>query len=62
MLSSKQKHFKVFNLPILIGLLSEGYYIRFGNFGFEATKKPKFSVREGYKKSIKIGKYYIIKL
>lgn len=62
MSSSKQIYFKIFNISILIGLSQERYYIRFGNLGFEVTKKPIFSVIEGYKKSIKISEYYIIKL
>ena len=30
--------------------------------GVNVTTKPLFSVRNGYKKSIKIGKYYLVKL
>jgi hypothetical protein len=55
---------RVFNYPILYHKSSDGWSIRFGHpgFGVNVTTNPLFSVRNGYKKSIKLGKYYIVKL
>jgi hypothetical protein len=55
---------KIFDYPILYGISSYGRWFRFGYWGFgvNVTTKPLFSVRSGYKKSIKLGKYYIVKL
>jgi len=55
---------KIFNQSVLFSTSPSGWFIRFGNpgFGVNVTTKPLFSVRNGYKKSIKIGKYYIVKL
>jgi hypothetical protein len=55
---------KFFNQSILYSKSPSGWSIRFGSpgFGINVTSKPLFSVRNGYKKSIKIGKYYLVKL
>ena len=54
---------KLFNQSILYSKSPSGWSIRFNNgFGVNVTTKPLFSVRNGYKKSIKINKYYIVKL
>lgn len=54
---------KIFNQSILFSLSPSGWSIRFNSgFGINVTTKPLFSVRNGYKKSIKLGKYYIVKL
>ena len=54
---------KLFNQSILYSKSPSGWSIRFNNgFGVNVTTKPLFSVRNGYKKSIKIGKYYLVKL
>lgn len=49
---------------VLIGVNPDTKYIRFGDngCGLQITKQPSFSVRNGYKKSLKIGKYYINKI
>ena len=59
-----QTSLKIFNYPILFSVSPSGWSIIFGNpgFGLNVTTKPLFSVRNGYKKSIKLGKYYIVKL
>ncbi len=59
-----QTSLKIFNYPILFSVSPSGWSIKFGNpgFGLNVTTKPLFSVRNGYKKSIKLGKYYIVKL
>ena len=59
-----QHYVKVLGYPILLGVNENTFYIKFGDDekGLIITKKPPFSVRYGYKKSIKIGKYYFIKL
>ena len=58
-----QTSIKIFNYPILFSKSPSGWYIRFNNgVGINVTTKPLFSVRNGHKKSIKLGKYYIIKL
>ena len=58
-----QTSIKIFNYPILFSKSPSGWYIRFNNgVGLNVTTKPLFSVRNGYKKSIKLGKYYIVKL
>lgn len=54
---------KLFNQSILYSKSPSGWSIRINNgFGVNVTTKPLFSVRNGYKKSIKIGKYYLVKL
>jgi hypothetical protein len=54
---------KLFNKSILYSYSPSGWSIRFNNgIGVNVTTKPLFSVRNGYKKSIKLGKYYIVKL
>jgi hypothetical protein len=54
---------KFFNHSILYSTSPSGWSIRMNNqFGVNVTTKPLFSVRNGYKKSIKLGKYYIVKL
>ena len=54
---------KFFKRSILYSTSPSGWSIRFNNgIGVNVTTKPLFSVRNGYKKSIKLGKYYIVKL
>jgi hypothetical protein len=54
---------KLFDKSVLYSKSSSGWSIRFNNgVGVNVTTKPLFSVRNGYKKSIKLGKYYIVKL
>jgi hypothetical protein len=54
---------KFFKYSILYSTSPSGWSIRFNNrIGINVTTKPLFSVRNGYKKSIKLGKYYIVKL
>jgi hypothetical protein len=55
---------RLFNYPILFNKSPYGWSIRFGSpgIGLNVTTNPLFSVRNGYKKSIKLGKYYIVKL
>jgi hypothetical protein len=54
---------RVFNYSILFSTSPSGWSIRFNNgFGINVTTKPLFSVRNGHKKSLKLGKYYIVKL
>jgi hypothetical protein len=54
---------KLFNQSILYSKSPSGWSIRFNNgVGVNVTTKPLFSVRNGYVKSIKLGKYYIVKL
>jgi len=54
---------KIIGFSILFGTSPSGWYVRFNNgFGINVTTKPLFSVRNGYKKSVKLGKYYIVKL
>jgi hypothetical protein len=55
---------RIFNFPLLIGKSKTQFYITSGKsgVGFKITTKPLFSVRQGYKKNIKLGKYYIVKL
>lgn len=55
---------KIFNYQILFNTSPSGWSIRFGypGIGLNVTTKPLFSVRNGYRKSVKLGKYYIIKL
>ena len=54
---------RLFNYPILFSKSPSGWSIRFNNgVGLNVTTNPLFSVRNGYKKSIKIGKYYLVKL
>jgi|LakMenEpi03Aug12_release.lakeMendotaPanAssembly.Ray.scaffolds.fasta_scaffold1245223_2 hypothetical protein len=60
----KQYVIPFFKSFILIGRWPNLFYIRFGdtNKGFQVTSKPLFSIRNGYKKSIKLKRYYISKL
>jgi hypothetical protein len=54
---------KLFNQSILFSKSPSGWSLRINNgIGVNVTTKPLFSVRNGYKKSIKINKYYIVKL
>jgi hypothetical protein len=54
---------KFFNQSILYSKSPSGWSIRFNNgIGINVTTKPLFSVRNGIKKSVKLGKYYIVKL
>jgi hypothetical protein len=54
---------KMFNKSILYSKSPSGWSIRFNNgIGVNVTTKPLFSVRNGYVKSVKLGKYYIVKL
>jgi hypothetical protein len=54
---------KIFNKSILCSKSPSGWSIRFNNgIGVNVTTKPLFSVRNGYVKSVKLGKYYIVKL
>ena len=54
---------KFFKYSILYSTSPSGWSIRFNNgIGVNVTTKPLFSVRNGYKKNIKLGKYYIVKL
>jgi hypothetical protein len=55
---------KIFNFPFLIGTSKSQFYFVSGKsgFGFKITTKPLFSDRQRYRKSIKLGKYYIVKL
>lgn len=54
---------KVFKHSILFSKSPSGWSIRFNDgIGVNVTTKPLFSVRNGYVKSIKLGKYYIVKL
>jgi hypothetical protein len=59
-----QTVFKIFNYPILFNKSIYGWSIRFGSpgVGLNVTTNPLFSVRNGYKRSIKLGKYYLVKL
>jgi hypothetical protein len=59
------QHFiKLLGYPILLGSNDSSFYIKLGDNekGFIVTEKPLFSVRYKYKKSLKLGKYYFIKL
>jgi hypothetical protein len=54
---------KFFNQSILYSKSPSGWSLRLNNgIGVNVTTKPLFSVRNGHKKSIKLGKYYIVKL
>ena len=54
---------KGFNQSILYSKSPSGWSLRLNNgIGVNVTTNPLFSVRNGYKKSIKLGKYYIVKL
>jgi hypothetical protein len=33
-------------------------WVRIGKHGLLVTTKPRFSVREGYRKALKVGKFY----
>jgi hypothetical protein len=58
-----QTVFKAFNQSILYSKSPSGWSLRLNNgIGVNITTKPLFSVRNGHKRSIKLGKYYIIKL
>jgi hypothetical protein len=62
-LGCSQTVIKLFNQSILYSKSPSGWSIRFNNgIGVNVTTKPLFSVRNGYVKSIKIGKYYLVKL
>jgi hypothetical protein len=62
-LGCSQTVIKIFNQSILYSKSPSGWSIRFNNgIGINVTTKPLFSVRNGYVKSIKIGKYYLVKL
>lgn len=59
------QHFiKLLGYPVLVGSNDKTCYIKLGESekGIIVTTKPPFSVRNGYKKAIKLGKYYFIKL
>ena len=60
----KQYIISLLKYHLLIGVNHENFYIKFGNKGkgFMVTKKPSFSVRNKYKKSFKLCKYYIVKI
>ena len=54
---------RIFSNFILFTTSPAGWSIRINNgIGVNVTTKPLFSVRNGYTKSIKLGKYYIVKL
>jgi hypothetical protein len=55
---------KVFGYPIVVNLGDYDIWFRFGKNkkGLSITSKPGFSLRNGCKKSLKIGKYYINKI
>ena len=54
---------RIFKSSILFSKSPSGWSLRFNDgIGVNVTTKPLFSVRNGYKKSIKLGKYYIVKL
>jgi hypothetical protein len=54
---------RIFRNSILFTTSPSGWSIRFNNgIGVNVTTKPLFSVRNGYTKSVKLGKYYIVKL
>lgn len=54
---------KLFNQSILYSKSPSGWSIRFNSgIGLNVTTKPLFSVRNGYQRSIKLGKYYLVKL
>ena len=55
---------RLFNYPIMFNKSPSGWSIRFGypGVGLNVTTKPLFSVRNGYERSLKIGKYYLVKL
>jgi len=62
-LGCSQTVIKIFNQSILYSKSPSGWSIRFNNsIGVNVTTKPLFSVRNGYVKSVKLGKYYIVKL
>jgi len=62
-LGCSQTVIKIFNQSILYSKSPSGWSIRINNgIGINVTTKPLFSVRNGYVKSIKIGKYYLVKL
>jgi hypothetical protein len=51
--------FRMFRFPIFAFYLSkDSVWLRIFGRGVSATLKPKFSIRNGYKKSLKIGKFY----
>ena len=58
-----QTSIKIFDYPILFSKSPSGWSLRLNNgIGVNVTTKPLFSVRNGYTKSVKLGKYYIVKL
>jgi hypothetical protein len=58
----KQYSFNVLGVSFLIGISQNSTYLKLNDRGFEVTTKPNFSIRNGYKKSVKIKNYYIVKL
>lgn len=58
----KQYSFNVLGVLFLIGVGRNSTYLKINDGGFEVTTKPNFSVRNGYRKSVKIKNYYIVKL
>jgi hypothetical protein len=54
----------VFGYPIVVSIGDYDFWVRFGKNekGFTITSKPRFSLRNRRKKSLKIGKYYITKI
>ena len=60
----KQTIIRIGGYYITIGSTPDTKYIRFGDTkcGVSMTSRPPFSVRNKYRKSIKVGKYYITKL
>jgi hypothetical protein len=55
---------KLFNFPTMFSKSPYSRSFRIGSpgVGITVTTNPLFSVRNGYKKSIKLGKYYLVKL
>ena len=60
----KQYIINLLKYHLLIGINNEDFYVRFGDKGkgFMITKNLSFSVRNKYKKSFKLCKYYIVKI
>lgn len=50
---------RIFRLPFFAFSLSKGTgWVRFFGRGVSVTTQPLFSVRNGFKKSLKLGKFY----
>lgn len=50
---------RIFRLPIFAFSISKGTtWLRFFGRGVSVTTQPLFSVRNGYKKALKFGKFY----